>query len=130
MDKTLDQVGSSVGRAGCYTARGRSMAAANPTRQPGMQKTAEAGRPELRSASTSKQTGNRSRVFLADPALCSHRGHYFNFVHCLVEPLQARGHEVHVLSNRFIEPDLRSQLPTFPTFTYGHSHQDWEHFPL
>jgi len=70
----------------------------------------------------------RSRVFLADPALCSHRGHYFNFAHCLVEPLRRRGHEVHVLANRFIEPELSAQLPSFATFTHGHSHQDWDHY--
>jgi len=68
------------------------------------------------------------RVFLVDPALCSNRGHYFHFAHCLVTPLEQRGHRVCVLTNRFIEPDLRKALPAYPAFRVGHSHQFWEHY--
>lgn len=63
------------------------------------------------------------RVFLADPGLVNFSGHFFNYIQCLIGPFQDAGHDVHVLGNRQMIPDVVAATRGIPTFIIGLDHQ-------
>lgn len=60
----------------------------------------------------------KRRFFLGDPSLKRYSGHCLEYLQSLARPLNARGHAVHYVGNRDMDPVLARDLPATCAFTY------------
>jgi glycosyltransferase involved in cell wall biosynthesis len=59
------------------------------------------------------------RIIIADPALTDHTGHYLNYAMALKEEFARRGHDVALIGNQKVAPDLRAEHGILPGFSLG-----------